>query len=733
MSEKSPDRAAGSADCPEAAKAAPGAAPHSAPEVPTTAPMARLAARVMDTFRVNAEHRRVSGVDSMLEYAAMSAKMRYSPSQRAVLASCGIDPRNYRPLTAMKCRSARAMLTDIIKASGDKPYVLSPSPVPELPESARRRIAAELAGEIARLLGRNGGAFASEDEATAFYVSVLSRAAQMHGEARRREAEWARERCGRMDAKIHDQLVEGGFVEEFGRLVGYLCVYGTGVMVGPCPRAVPACRCRERDTMAGPVVKYERVYEVRPTYEAVSPWDCYPAPNARRVGDGSLCIRVRYTASELWQYAEAMEGRANGPEGWQPRTVRALLSRHPDGGVRLEADAYDMVRRDVERNSMAGDRDCTLEGVRCFGSFRGGDLVGFGILKTSDGGRVDCSRYYRAEVVVVCGYVVYCRVIDDRMPLPLAKATLYESPDCWWGDTIADYLYSAQSLQNNALKNIIQNGAVSSNGLFYCQDVQNVVSLDGSPALAIRAGKMFGFKRGVGGSSGAPIGVVQVPDTTQSQLRLLQAAAQMADDDSGIPQYTMGSSQQLSGAGRTASGLAMMSEAACRVVNMCICGLGRDVIIPVVKATHVYNLLNDGDVSIKGDVEVNPAGLMGRILREAESQRRQQMTSMLGQHPVLSRAITVEGFFELVRPELESIGVNPDKVIPSKERMALYQEIVDMQAVAQAAQPQAQGVGGEPSPEQANVARVEGDPQSVAMEQGGGPRPGTVAERRGAA
>ena len=158
--------------------------------------------------------------------------------------------------------------------------------------------------------------------------------------------------------------------------------------------------------------------------------------------------------------------------------------------------------------------------------------------------------------------------------------------------------------------------------------------------------------------------------------------------------------------------------------------------IPVVKNTHVYNLLYDNDTSIKGDVEVNPSGLMGKILREAESQRRQQVTAMLGQHPVYSKAIPVEGFFELIRPELENLGVNVDKIIPSKDRMEMYQMILDaaQAAAAQQAQTQAQvqGAGAEPTPEQANVARVEGQPEQVAVEQGA-PAAGTVAERRGAA
>ncbi len=705
--------------------------------VPTTAAMSRLASRVLDEFRVNAEHRRLSHVDSMLEYAAMASKMKYSPKQISILQQSEIDPRNYRPLTQMKVRAAKAMLNDIIKQSGDKPYVLSPTPDPEVPKSVQKRIMADIASEIFKFYEERGGAFTDEQELMVFQMAVVKRVNEMFDEQKRKQIEWAKTRCERMDRKIHDQLVEGHFIEEFAKVVNYICTYGTGLMIGPCPRVVPTCKCRESETSAGFVTKYSLEYAVKPIYEAVNPWDCYPAPNAKSVQDGTLCIKVRFTPNVLWQYAEAMEGTAKAGSGWRPETVRAFLSQYPRGGVRLEADAYDLVRRDVERDSVVGDRDCTIEGVRCFGSFRGSDLIPFGMLKTPTGEKIVYHKFYKVEVIVLAGYVVYCRVIDDRMPLPVAKVTLYESPDSWWGDTIADLLYSAQSMQNNALKNLTLNSALSSNGMFYCNDVNRVVSLDGSPALALRAGKMFGFKQSSLGNTGSPIGLIQVPDLTQSQIMIMKFAAELADDDSGIPQYTIGSSAKLSGAGRTASGLAMMSEAACRVINMCIYDLGRNLIVPIVKSTHIYNLLNDDDMEIKGDVEVNPSGLMGKILKEAESQRRQQVTAMLGQHPVLSQAITVEGFFELFRPELDNLGVNIDKIIPSKERMETYQLILDAARVQQAAaNPQgeqgAPGEQGEPTAEQANVARVEGQPERVAMEQGA-PTAGTVAERRGAA
>ena len=92
----------------------------------------------------------------------------------------------------------------------------------------------------------------------------------------------------------------------------------------------------------------------------------------------------------------------------------------------------------------------------------------------------------------------------------------------------------------------------------------------------------------------------------------------------------------------------------------------------------------------------------------------------------------MEAFFELLRPELDSLGVNPDRIIPSKERMEFLQEIMDAEAIARNQQQPAGGEELESTPEQANVARVEGQPQQVALEQGGVPS-GTVEERRNVA
>ena len=75
-----------------------------APVVPTTFPMCRLAAFVMDTWRVAVDHRRTSGVDERLRYALLSQTCQYSEAQKAKMRAAGIDERIFSPIPLSKNR-----------------------------------------------------------------------------------------------------------------------------------------------------------------------------------------------------------------------------------------------------------------------------------------------------------------------------------------------------------------------------------------------------------------------------------------------------------------------------------------------------------------------------------------------------------------------------------------------------------------------------------------------------
>ena len=710
-----------------------------APVVPTTFPMCRLAAFVMDTWRVAVDHRRTSGVDERLRYALLSQTCQYSEAQKAKMRAAGIDERIFSPITATKVRAAKAMLVDIFNSSGEWPFTVDPTPDPEVPaqveEEASRDIGVEL-NNIFMQLEQMGVQQLTPQENELLQRIVVQATNNRYDEILNRKIAFARSRARRMERKVQDMMAEGGWIKAFSEYVDYICTYGTGLIIGPVPRVMPVNKCRE-DKRTG-TRKYKRIYKSIPTYEAVNPCDCYPAPDAKDIEDGPLCIRIKYTANELWQYVtHCKKSNSDKANGWMPQTVRALLDRYPKGGLKIDSEPYDPIRRDAEKNGTEDPRDCTLEGVRCFASVRGSDLIEFGVTKTLDNEWIKYEDFYRVETIVIGGFVVYCRILDDRLGIPVSKGVFYELPGSWWGESIADKLCLVQSVMNNSIKALMQNMAVASGPMYWINDVGRLS--DKSPeGLKFRPHKVFPFQTSMMGNAGAPMGVISVPSNASELLAVWEKMRVQADDDSGIPAYTYGQSSG-QGALRTASGLAIFTEAASRGMKMVISSTDRLVTRDQVQKTCNYILLYDNNLELKGDCEVHAAGVMGKILKAQQDQQRIQLFNTVVGNPLLVQIIGARGIMALLRPSIQDVNINPDDVIPSEEKLKQFELVQQLQQICAATQAKlqadqsaatmaaGQGGGGEVPPALPNQGAAPEQPDVAP------PTPGSVEERRAVA
>lgn len=693
--------------------------------IPTTFPMTRLAAFVMKAFRTNADHRRTSGMDARLRKALLAQTCSFTPEQREKMRRAGLSEDIYAPITAVKVRAAKAMLVDIFQSSGDWPFTVRATPDPEVPEQVEAEAFASVQREVAgvfRNLAASGVQELPPEAMAELQGMIVNAASSRYDEIQHRKESFARVRARRMEKKVQDIFTEGGFIDAFQDYVNHICVYGTGLILGPIPRVTATNRCRtDRRTRT---VRYERTYRRIPTFEAVNPMDCYPAPDAVGVDDGPLCIRIRYTADALARFAySAKHGETDKADGWFVHTVRALLDRYPQGGCKIESEPFDALRRLQERNGTDDAADCTLEGVRCFASVRGSDLIDFGVTRTREGKRIGFADFYNVETIVIGGFVVYCRILDDRIGRPVCKGVFYELPGSWWGESIADKVALCQNVMNNAIKALLTNMAAASGPMYWINDVARYADRDGT-GLKVRPHKMWPFQSSMMGSSGAPMGVISVPSNASELLAVWERMKTQADDDSGIPAYTYGQASGNSGAMRTAQGLAIFTEAASRGMKMVINTTDRLVTRNLVKKTVDYVLLYDDNLDLKGDCEVLPAGVMGKILRAQQEQQRLQLFNMVVNNQFLLQLVGPKGVMALLRPSIQDVNINPDDVLPSEERV---RELEMIQMIAQLAQAQ-----GAQAPAQ--------DAEQPAQDAGGAP-PGVsqppatsgVAERRAAA
>lgn len=216
--------------------------------------------------------------------------------------------------------------------------------------------------------------------------------------------------------------------------------------------------------------------------------------------------------------------------------------------------------------------------------------------------------------------------------------------------------------------------------------------------MKVRPWKVWKFDRDPYGQTDIPVGTLNFDSHIVELLRVFDWAKQQSDDDSGIPSYTYGMNVT-GGALRTSSGLTMMLSEANRVMKAVEVDLEMDVVRPLVERTVAWNMVYGRDLSIKGDCEVHPAGVVGLVLREAASNRRKQMMQ-LSATPAVMQIMGPKPFAALYEAELRNgeYGIrNLDYVIPTKEALeeeAMLQKLERLnKAVAAQAQSPAPGEG----------------------------------------
>lgn len=703
--------------------------------IPTT-PMSEFANRVMSAFRTNFDHRASSGTTERLDYCLRTHKKRFSDEQmeklRQQFPGSDIPERIFSPITSVKNRSLRSILVELVNQVGEPLFKVESSPLPDDGGDALTKALKITMVEIEGLLQGLEAQGVRDDNVPPEAVARLSELVQTTFERRYDDIQNVaeselRDRAKKMEKKVWDIFEEGGWNKAFMEAIDDFCVFGTAVILGPVMRNVAVNKVK---TDKNDVKSYRRTVKCIPSFERVNPLDCYPAPDAVEVDDGPLCITVRFTGEELYRLASSAEGTDTSGGGWMGVIVNDILSRHTHGGVKLNAFAFDPVRRTCEANGFDDSSDCTFEGVRCFMPMRGSELIDMGVVKNLDGSEIKPLEWYRTESVVIDNRVVYICIHADELGVPVSKACCYNLPGSWWGEAIADMVAQCQCVLNNTARNMLLNQSMTAAPSGYVSDVSRLD--DKSPdALKWRAGKLFKFTNGgsfgPGGTSGPPMGVFPIPSTLSDLLATWKAMQQQADLDSGLPSYSEGQSAGASGALRTAQGLNTFVENMMRGGKSIMTNLDKGMISRCARMTADWVLIYDNDQSLKGDVYIRSVGLIGRVQKTQRDGMRLQILNMCLNSQILVQAIGVKGILELFRPSLDGLDLNPDEIMPSKARIKEQDEIMQIAQILKATG--GAGTGGDVAPEQgtgmqSGVAPV--DSPAPAVE-------GQVAERRGAA
>jgi hypothetical protein len=564
-------------------------------------------------------------------------------------------------ITAVKCRAATAWLRDTMLGSGaDKPWQIEATPLPDLPDS----VIGELRDMVTRTLGE------LHMQGVEIPVDQLKTYVQgLKDEAMRTMQDEAKRRVERMEKKMEDQLAEGGFTEALSQFIDDLATFPTAILKGPV--------VRRRKTLKWDNGKLVATEVLRPEWERVDPFMFYPAPWATNVDDGYVIERHKLTREDLQALI--------GVEGYSEDAIRQVLREWDAGGLR-EWLWVDTAKASAEgKTNNAYDTTDLIDALQLYDTVTGKMLVEWGIPKDEI---EDLQKSYPCEVWQIGNTVIKAVLNYERLGRKPYYATSYERiPGSFWGNGVTDMVSKPQDMCNAAARALANNMGIASGP----QVMVNISRLPtGEPVTQMYPWKLWQTVSAEFADSSKPIEFFQPNSNASELMAIIEKFSELADEYSGIPRYMSG--ENVAGAGRTASGLSMLLNNASKALKQVVSNIDEGVLVKAIERQYLFNLDYTDDPDLVGDVNIVAKGAMSLVSREAAAVRRNEFLNIVLTSPFAQSIVGPTGGAELLRDSAKNLDMNPDKVVPSREKieqqMAMQQQATMQQQMPPAAAPQ---------------------------------------------
>jgi hypothetical protein len=564
----------------------------------------------------------------------------YEPDTLAAIRQMG-GSEVYVLLASTKCRAAEAWINDILRPVGERPWTVAPTPVPQLPPDMQAALEQETREVFQEVLAQ-AQAVNQQLHMADLKEEIRKYAEEEYDKAKLNVMEEAKLRCRRMGDKIDDQLTEGGWHDAWWAVVSDFVRLKAGIVKGPVIRVQ-----KSDEWIQGPqgwTVSGEKVK--RPTYDRVSPFDLYPAPDSRGVDDGYLIERHQLSRKDLVELI--------GVPGYSEESIRKIISEYGIGGKReqLETDPIRAMFDFGTTNAMYfSDKIDVLE---FWGSVPGKMLIEWGMP-----GQIDAEMEYEINAFMAGPYVFRAILNPDKLGRkPYSVDSYQRVPGSFWGKGVPELMADVQDVCNSVARAIVNNAALASGPIVEmntdrCTDNEDlypwkIFQSTNSQMLEAPAVRFY-----------------QPTIITGPLLQVFEFFSTMAEDQTGIPRWAYGNTSQ-SGAGSTSSGLSMLMTSASRNVKEGISHLDR-MTEGVISRTYDYNMMYDKDDSLKGDAKCVARGVSSYLAKEQKMMRLNEALAQTN-NPTDLQIVGVEGRAKMLKAVFRELAPEMD-IVPDEEKL----------------------------------------------------------------
>ena len=549
----------------------------------------------------------------------------------------------YMMITSVKCRAAASWLRDTLLGQGsNKPWTVSPTPDPDLPEDAEQQLMEALGQEVGELASI--GVSMPPD-------MVRTRIDAARDMLKSKLREKAREKAQGTERVLEDELVEGGFTDALDAFVDDFVTYPVAILKGPVLHSAPTLSWQKQSEQQGMPAQWVPVVEERivKRWYRVDPFKFYPAPWVTDVEDGYCFEHHRVTP-------EALHALIGAP-GYNEGAIREVLSQAGSFRNWLGLEHQNSADQENQPEQSHVGAEGPMDALEFYGTVPGNLLMEWGV---EDPAVTDPDKPYNVNMWLIGRIVIKASINPDPLgKKPYRKACYEEIPGAFYGNGIPDLIRDCQAMCNAAARSLVNNLSIASGP----QVGVNVSRMPpGESLTSMYPWKVWQFESDPMGSTAKPIDFFQPVSNSQELIEVFIHFSNLADEYSGLPKYMSGDTN-VGGAGRTASGLSSLMSNANRLMKSVMGSIDR-IVVDVLESLHQHLLQYEFEryPELEGDIRIAARGAASVMAREQLALRRSEFMQATA-NPLDAQIIGPQGRAYLLRELAKGLELDTDRIV----------------------------------------------------------------------
>lgn len=521
-------------------------------------------------------------------------------------------------LVDFKTDILKSMIRESIADVARAPFIIDPTPDPELPKDVEADILSSIAESLEAMFMASA---VTDDAMEPTEAEMMDMLRQGKLKAKTEQKKYASEQALLLQNHLYDKTVEGGYRKAILEFSDDFALYPLAVLHGPYPTPVKTTVWKDN--------KFTEVSKVRWQFERVSPFDYFWTEDSVDSHSGTaVFIRKQVPYDFLYN---ARELARNEPmSGYIAKNLTELIDKAKDSYIpRRWTEFYtDNPESGSKFISTAWQHGDSIEILIRYGRFLGSKLAEMGYTALNP------DRSYETKVVMVGGIVIQCELNKNpgEHPRPIFHSSFSRRTGSMVGISVGQRVLPYHEAYRAVIQLAMYNMGLSAEPITEVdyERIAEYMPAEWEKNPTISPGMVIPADPSRLGDNSAAVKFTQIPNITAQALSMAQYIFEQAHVISNIPAALHGQPVG-SGANRTVRGLLTLQGNTLKPIKSAMENLDMDVIEPMVLLMYRLLVTHDDEFEYTGDAKIIAKGAATMIEREMEKQTAMENLQILGQ------------------------------------------------------------------------------------------------------